>query len=86
MSVEHEVGDQELQVEDAGVEQREPAVDLPAVPQLEDRARSQQLDLDLPGGLPLGFRADGDLPDPALDLLPVRADADQVVEDAVAAG
>ena len=86
MSVEHEVGDQKLQVEDAGVEQREPAVDLPAVPQLEDRARSQQLDLDLPGGLPLGFRADGDLPDPALDLLPVRADADQVVEDAVAAG
>jgi hypothetical protein len=73
-------------VEDAGVEQRELTQDLTAVPQLEDLAGGQQLDLDLPGWLAGGFGADGDLADPSLDVLPVRADADQVVEDAVAAG
>jgi hypothetical protein len=86
MAIEHEVGDQELQVEDAGVELREPAVDLPAVPQLEDGAFGKHLDLDLPCGLARGFGPDGDLADTALDLLPVRADADQVVKDTVAAG
>lgn len=82
----HQVRDQQLQVEDAGVELREPVEDLSAVTKLEDRSLGRQLDLDLPDSLAGGFGADGNLADPSLDVLPVRADADQVVEDAVAAG
>lgn len=86
MSVEHEVGNRKLQMEDAGVELRGPAVDLPVVPQLKDRICGEHLDLEFADKLAHGFGTDGDLTDPAPDLLPIGADVDQVVEDAVAAG